>query len=325
MKRKRNIQKFDNIVVFPGTSEMLLRDAQHYAENFQYHLAVEKFEEAFRLVEGTEQTLSMYAFALYEIKQFKRAKSACEKLLELGPTNYFEAMELYLTICMQLKEFEQVNKIIESLLEEDLVPEERIAKFERLKNLNAEIAENKRLQEDAEQHNESIEFSSKHFLSLCPNEQLIIVNELTAQNIRPIADELKTILEHEQTHVFIKSLILILLVEQAVSMNVKVEKFNKEKIIDPSSYPLPTQLQMYKSILQLAFAELEKEPSTQELVQHLVTKHAIVAYPFEWEPFEAEDVAKGYILYVKMMFGEVVETDNKCIELLQLYERLSDI
>lgn len=312
--------------MFPGTSEMLLRDAQYYAENFQYQLAVEKFEEAFQLVEGTEQTLSMYAFSLYEIKQFERAKSACEKLLEIGPTNYFETMELFLTICMQLKQFEQVNKIIESLLEEDLVPVERIEKFERLKNLNAEIAENKRFQEDAEQPHKAIEFSSEHFLSLCANEQLIIVNELTAQNIRPIANELKIVLEHEQTHVFIKSLILILLVEQAVSMEVTVEKFNKKKIVDPSSYPLPTQLPMYNAILQRAFTELEKEPSTQELVHHLVTKHAIVAYPFEWEPFEVEELAQSYINFVNMMFGQsFINTNSECIELLELYERLSDI
>lgn len=326
LKKKRAIQKFDNVFVFPGTSEILLRDAQTFAENAQYELAVEKFEAALQLVAGDEHTLSVYAFALYEIRQFDKAKEVCEQLLEIGPAHYFEAMELYLTICMQLKQFEQVNKIIESLLEEDLVPNDRIEKFERLRNLNAEIAENRRLQESEVFVEDQIdEFSATDFLSLTPHEQLIFVNTLTSINIRPFAKEMKTVLEHQETHVFIKSLLLILLVEQGVQMEIQVAKFGKRAMINPSDYPLPTQLPMFQEIMDYMMNELDKEPSIEELAQHLITKHAIVLYPFQWDPFEVHEVATSYIHLVKMMFGELHEMNDACFQFIQQLEHLDEI
>lgn len=326
LKKKRTIRKFDNIVVFPGTSEMLLRDAQFYAENFQYELAVEKFEAAFQLIEGDEHSLAVFAFALYETRQFEKAKTICEELLALSPPNYFEAMELYLTICMQLKQFEQVNKMIQSLLEEGLVPANRITNFERLKKLNAEIAANKRQQEAVEMEMEEyIEFSPDSFIALPPQQQLIIVNELTTQNIRPISHEIKQVIEHKQTNIFIKSLLLILLVEQAVEMEIQVEKLGQQMSVNPQSYPLPTQLPMFHEVMQHVLVVLEKEPSIQELAQHLITKHAIVVYPFAWQPYAADEIARAYIDFVKIMFGELTNSEEASIELLQQLELLSEI
>jgi len=324
LNKKRTIRKFDNIVVFPGTSERLLRDAQFYAENSQYELAVEKFDAAFRLIEGDEHSLAVYAFVLYETKRFEKAKVICEQLLALGPSNYFEAMELYLTVCMQLKQFEQVNKIIQSLLDEGLVPEHRTEKFERLQKLNAEIAENKRLQEDVQPEPQA-EFVGNTFILLSPQEQLVIVNELTTQNIRPISEEIKQAIEYEETNIFIKSLLLILLVEQDVAMDIQIEKLGKKMHVNPQNYPLPTQLPMYKEVMELIVVALEKEPSIQELAQHLITKHAIVAYPFSWEPYESKDIARGYIDFVKMMFGELSDSDEASVQLLQQLELLSEI
>lgn len=323
LKKKRTIKKFDNVVVFPGTSEMLLQDAQFYAENFQYELAVEKFEAAFKITEGNEHTLLIFAFALYELKRFEKAKIICEQLLQLSPSNYFEAMELYLTVCMQLKQFESVNKMIQSLLEEGLVPENRIDNFERLKNLNAEIAANKKLQEEM-QYEGNIGFSIDSFIELPPQQQLVILNELSSQNIRPISEDIKQVIERKETHTFIKSLLLILLVEQAVSMEIKLEKFGQYMNVNPQNFPLPTQLPMYQEVMDLVLVNLEKEPTTQELVQHLVTKHAIVAYPFGWQLYTAEEVASGYLDFVKMMFGELDESGEASIELLKELEHLSE-
>lgn len=324
LKKKRTIRKFDNVVVFPGTGEILLRDAQNYVANLQYELAVEKFEAAFELVDGDEHSLTIFAFALYETKQFEKATNICEQLLETGPSNYFEVMELYLTACMQLKQYEKVNKIIQTLLEEGVVPDERIENFERLGKLNAEIAENKKFQEEATILS-NVEFSAQSFIELTPQEQLVMVNELTMQNIRPISDEIKWVIEQENTNVFIKSLLLILLVEQQVDTDVVVSKLGNKKLVNPKSYPLPTDLPMYQNIMKHVLINLEKEPSIQQLAEHLITKHAIVAYPFGWEPYTADEIANAYSDFVKIMFGELTESNEGSIELLQQFEILSEI
>lgn len=51
-----------------------------------------------------------------------------------------------------------------------------------------------------------------------------------------------------------------------------------------------------------------------EMVQYLMAKHAIVTYPFEWHPFETDDVAYSYIDFVQSMLGKVQEMDYELID-----------
>lgn len=314
-------------MVFPSTIEQLLSQAHTYAEQYQYNLANEKFEEALQYTSGDEMTLSVYAYSLYEARDFEKAKDICERLLEIGPSMYFEAMELYLTVCMQLRQFKQVEKIIESLLEEDVIPNEQLEKFQRLKSLNADIAESKRLQEEREivQASISNDLSIVQFIAKTPEEQLLFVHELTAVNIRPIALQLKEIIEHEETHPFIKSLVLILLVEQEVSIEVEIKKFNRVQKVNPVELELPINMPRFQAVTALVVERLEQEPSMLELIKSIIVKHAIVTYPFEWLDFDDEDVAISYVDYVRAMFGKVQEMDYELIDFLQQLEKLTEL
>ena len=329
MKRKqKKYTIFDNVVVFPGTVEKLIARAHEYVENYQYDLANKSFEEALQYTEGDEVTLSVYAYSLYETKSYEKAKEVCEQLLSIGPTMYLEVMELYLTICMQLKQYKQVESIITSLLEEGAIPEEQIDKFERLKDINSNIADNAKKQEDIISNVNEIDqelFQLENFMSLPPNKQLNLVHELTTMNIRPIMHLLKAIVENENTHPFIKSIVLILLVEQQVDVNILIRKFGIEKNVNPSKMDLPTKMPQYIAVSKLIIEKLEKEPSTLEMVEYLISKHAIVTYPFEWLHYETEDVATSYIDLVRTMFGMVQEMDYELVEFLQNLEKLTEL
>jgi tetratricopeptide (TPR) repeat protein len=329
LKRKqKKLTTFNNVVLFPGAVEKLIEQAHEYVENYQYDLANQKFEEALKYSEGDELILSVYSYSLYEAKSFEKAKDICEQLLSIGPTMYLEVMELYLTVCMQLKQYKQVESIISSLLEEGAIPQDQIEKFERLKEINANIAGNMEKQEDLE--NQTVEinaetFSLDYFMTLSPNKQLNEVHELTSRNIRPIVPQLKAIIENETTHPFIKSIILILLVEQEVDSKIIISKFGETIDVNPSTLSLPTKLPQFELISKIVLGKLEKDPSTLELVEYLIAKHAIVTYPFEWLNYDAEDVALSYIDFVRTMFGSVHEMDYELVEFLQNLEKLTEL
>ena len=329
MKRKqKKYTTYKNVVIFPGTVETLIARAHEYVENYQYDLANTSFEEALKYTEGDEVTLSVYAYSLYETKSYEKAKVVCEELLSIGPTMYLEVMELYLTICMQLKQYKQVESIITSLLEEGAIPQEQIDKFERLKDINSNIADNAKKQEETINSVNEIDeelFQLDQFMSLPPNKQLTLVHELTTMNIRPIVQQLKAIIENEDTHPFIKSIVLILLVEQQVDVNIKISKFDQEKYVNPSVLELPTKMPQFSAVSKIIMEKLEKEPSTLEMVEYLLSKHAIVTYPFEWMQYETEDVAISYIDLVRTMFGSVQEMDYELVEFLQILEKLTEL
>ncbi len=323
-KKKQQIQRQDNVILFPGVGERLLEQAHAYAESSQYNLACEAFAEALRYIEGDEFSLSVYAYSLYEMRAYQEAKKICEELLAIGPTMYFEAMELYLTISMQLREFKQVEKLIETLLDEGAIPESQMEKFKRLKNLNAEIAENQLVQQEM-QEQEVDGFSISHFLSLPQYEQLQVIYQLTGTNIRPIVQSLIQVIEHEEIHPFIQSITLILLVEQQVDVEIVIKKFQRQCTVNPAYLALPTKLPQYEKVEASITMILEKDPTSLAMVQQLLAKHAIVAYPFEWLDYGTEDIAQGYIDYVHMLFGKVHEMDDGIVGFLQQLETFSEL
>ncbi|MET4561795.1 tetratricopeptide (TPR) repeat protein [Lysinibacillus parviboronicapiens] len=324
-KRKRHVIKHDNVVVFPGAAQTLIREGQSFAENYQYEEAVACFEKAFLYEEGDEVTLSAYAYALYEIKAYVKAKIICEKLLAMGTTMYVEVMELYITICMQLKEYHQVEALISALIEENVLPVEQLEKFERLQNLNREVARNLQQKEDTQQMIEQQEYELSHFSALTPNEQSILLHRLMDTNVRQLKVALKSIIESPNIHPFVQSLALLLLVEQEVSIELNVTKFEQTKTINPVELVLPNQLPQYGQVKKIIESKLEQDPSTLEMVQYLMAKHAIVTYPFEWHPFETDDIAYSYIDFVQTMLGKVQEMDYDIIDYLQMLEKLTEL
>ncbi|MFJ8458267.1 hypothetical protein ACIQ57_03950 [Lysinibacillus xylanilyticus] len=324
-KRKRHVVKHDNIVVFPGAFQTLIREAHMYAENYQYEEAVASFEKAFSYEDGDELALSAYAYALYELKAYDKVKNVCEQLLAMGTTLYVEVMELYVTVCMQLKEFHQVESLITTLIEENAFPIDQLEKFERLRSLNQEVAKNLQKKEDAQRLLEEQEFELSEFSALTPDEQSIRLHRLMDTNVRQLKTALKAIIECPTIHPFVQSLALILLVEQEVSIEITVSKFNKTMTINPINLVLPNQLPQYGEVKKIIESKLEQDPSTQEMVQYLMAKHAIVTYPFEWHSFEADDIAYGYIDFVQSMLGKVQEMDYEIIDFLQMLEKLTEL
>jgi len=324
-KRKRHVIKHDNIIVFPGAVQTLIREGHMYAENYQYEEAVASFEKAFLYETGDELALSAYAYALYELKSYNKAKEVCEQLLAMGTTLYVEIMELYITVCMQLKQYHQVESLITTLLEEDVLPLEQIEKFQRLKSINQEVARNLQQKEDAQRLIEEQEYELLKFSRLTPDEQSIRLHRLMDTNVRQLKTVLKAIIECTTIHPFVQSLALILLVEQEVSIDITVSKFDQTMVINPIELALPNQLTQYNEVKKIIENKLQQDPTTLEMVQYLMAKHAIVTYPFEWHPYEADDIAYSYIDFVQSMLGKVQEMDYELIEFLQMLEKLTEL
>ena len=320
----------NNVVLFPGMVEKIVERAHDAAELSCYTEANELFEEALAYIDGDEYLLSVYAHSLYEVKNFERAKEICEDLIALKPKFYFEVMELYLTICMQLKEFQKVEKIIQTLFDQNIIPEEQQEKFQLIQRLNERIATNKQNLELDEAQEEPQPISEEQldvnqFLSLNVTDQLMRVQQFSELNIRPYKDFIKAIIESDTVHPFIQSLFLILLVEQEVSIDISVAKLGMEMKINPVEYPLPTKLPQFQRIYSLLAEQFDQNPTVWEMLQHVLSKHAIVAYPFEWTPYQPEDVANTYVQYVNAMFGHMGEHDYDIMNTIQLLDNLSEL
>ena len=97
------------------------------------------------------------------------------------------------------------------------------------------------------------------------------------------------------------------------------------EVVNPAQMDLPTKLSQFQEITSIILEKLEQDPSTLEFVQFLISKHAIVLYPYEWLDYDSEDVAISYIDLVKTMFGEIKEMDYEIVEFLQNIEKMTEL
>ena len=142
-ERKRNTEdsgKKKMLLSFQEHLKSLLEKGPCSVEQENYEIAVEAFDQAIVYEPDNPEFLGPYAVALYETKDFQRAKEIAAKLLHSGAADYIDAMELYLTISIQLQEYEEVEMTIDTLIEEGIVPPDMLNKFNYLRELNGRLS-----------------------------------------------------------------------------------------------------------------------------------------------------------------------------------------
>lgn len=324
-KKYGKLQTKENIIVFPGMVDRLISEGLKHAEDFQYDLAVDSIRQAMTYREADEQTLGVYAYSLYEIREFKEARIICEELLKLGPTYYFETMELYVTILMELRQFAEVTKIVNSLLEEGSIPPEKEDKFHQLLKLNERVAKQKgEVLVDDVPHNNQIDatlFQYETFSHFPEDKQQQLLVELEGEDLTLIENELAAIIENGLTSPIAKSFALLLMVHQGIERTLTVEKFGYKADISPKDLPDPAKTSKVESVLGITEEELIQNPTKLEMVHDLIIRHSFATYPFEWFTYEEQEVSTTYIDYVGSMLGEDVSCGGDLYNLIVKIDR----
>lgn len=299
-KKYRRLRKRENIIVFPGTYEKLVREGIQFVENEDYKQAVKLFEQAMDLEPESLEFLAPYAIALYEVKDFKRAKEITKRHLHNGPADYLGTMELYLTILIQLEEYEDVAIEIDVLLSEGFVPKELINKFTYLQALNHRLAS--RYSIDDTPVADPV-FTLDEFLAMDIGKQQQMLASLEGTDLRVVRDVLEDIVESVNLSPFIVTLGLSLLYQLGSEDKLTIRKFGLERIVVPKFMMMPGEDPIVREVLEELDELLSQDPSRLELAKSLVEKFAILAYPFDWGDYTVQEIALAYVSYIESLFS----------------------
>ncbi len=321
MRKKRGkLQTQENIIVFPGMVDRLIAEGLKHAEAFQYDLAVDSIRQALTYREADEQTLGVYAYSLYEIREFKEAKLICEELLKLGPTYYFETIELYVTILMELREFDEMEQMLKVLIEEEDIPQDKREKFEQLLELGGRLSKQKDNGPltDAPHHDQidTSLFELNTYTGFSEDKQQQLLVELEGANLNQIEDELVAIVESSLLSPITKSFAFLLMVHEEIDRIMSIEKFGQTSEVNPMWYPDPAETPVVQQVLNLVKEKLNQNPSKLDMVEDLILRHSFATYPFEWMDYGAKEVAEAYTEYVSSMLGEDVRLEGQLYELI---------
>lgn len=278
MKKNQNDRDPDNIILFPGLKHRLYEKGIARMEAHDFQEAADLLRKAKELDPNNAEISTAYLVALYESSDYKEAKLIADELLHEGTGDYYEIIDIYLMILIQLSEHDQVVHTIETLFEEKEVPFDKVEHFRTLLGLSKKVLGN-----EQEQQPERISIDSHFFNELDLQEQTFHLGSLADKNIHPYLDTLILMLENKQSHPFLQTIVLNVLRENKINQEVMVRKLHNEGHFIPADLPEVGEVPIFQTIKRTLEEQLEQHnPVLFAQLQEMVDRHAFVLYPFTY-------------------------------------------
>ena len=333
MKNTKSETRDEKIIPFPNLAQLLLKKGMQAMEEKKFKLACELFGQAYELEPEDEDVNIGLALSLVELGSYQDAKVIVKKMMGNGIGEYFQVINIYLMILLQLNEHREIISVVEALLEENQVPEDRVESLGHLLTMSKRIVEQGSEQEDFIEDTEIKKdiplIEEEKLVQVLQNgtmeEQFFMLSSLAGQNIRPWVGQLCQFLIEER-HPFLKTFALSILKEQEVDREIEVDKFDHIVKIHIKELPNVEETQFLSGIHKNLRNRLENQnPIMYEQAMEMVKRHNILLYPLNIS--HPEDWAEAYYRIVSEAYGielrKPVERVNVIIEKIRQLEGMT--
>lgn len=321
-KKYGRLRKRENLIVFPGTFEKLVKNGIAYVEDDKFQEAVEAFDQAILYEPEYPEFLVPYSIALYKTRDFIRAKEIADQLLHSGTANFIEAMEMYLTISIQLQHYEEVEMTIDTLIDEGMIPNDVMVKFDYLRELNNRMSKR---YSDNSSTNLVAKFTMEEFIEMDSIKQQQTLATLEGADLNPLLPVLEKIAARSDLSPLVITFALTLLQQSGSTTEITVQKFGIKDRIVPSEMTLPGQDDQTQEVLVLVEQLLLKDPSRFELASGIIEKFAITAFPFSWGHYSSQEIASTYIDYIESLFSGEQLSNSPLVEFIRRIDTEFDL
>ncbi|MEH7491265.1 tetratricopeptide repeat protein [Neobacillus niacini] len=311
MKKRERAKRKDNIIFLPGLEKRLTDKGLESLQNKRYKEAITLLEEAMVHDPENSDILIGLVLAYFEAGAYIKAKDLANEMLLKGIGEYFHMVDLYLTVLIQLHEYQEIVSTIEALFDEKEIPPDRHDHFLTILQFSKRMADNSQ-QEPMEEVKEEAHLKELKLSSLKNlNEQMLAISSLAEKNIRPYMDEIKEYLNSESGHPFLKTMLLTLLKEQEYDKKIVVKKFSEDLSVVPTELPDIQRQPRMKEIEKILEAKLENsDPVLFENMKGMVERIFFISYPFELKPEAVSAWAAAFHLLVLDYLGGEPDVDD---------------
>ncbi|MFW0781106.1 tetratricopeptide repeat protein [Rossellomorea marisflavi] len=293
-----NQDEFGKVIAFPGLKDRLFEKGVEALEEGDAHAACDLLSQAYELESLNPEISTALVLALYECKEYEEAQGICREMLLEGVGDYFETVDMYLMILIQLHEHQDVVDTLHALFDEKEVPFEKEEHFRKLLQFSEKMLNAPEDEAGEEAHGPPL-LEGKSL-----EEQIIITAGLVQRNIRPYKQELENSLQDEDMHPFVHTMIVNVLREHGVASEILMKKLGREGVVQPENLPeVFTSDAFREAVLALEELLLQDSPSLIRHAEEVLKRHAFLLYPFdmEWEP---DDIALAYGHYAAGILGD---------------------
>lgn len=294
----------DNIVFFPKLKDRIINLGKKALEEKNYSKALMLCNQLKEMDEHNSQTELAAVACLLEGNKPLEAKIRCEDLV-FGPFESDEAIEVYISILFQLKEYEELQKCIKKLLQQKRIDEPQMDKYQAMLSLT-----NKVVPERNEQHLQMVNLHNLVENNVSIHKQLEIINELRVIDNKLVIDQIKEVLISSRANPLIQSFILFILQEQSIDHEFEIKKMNQEMNWNAISEANEHDLFSVKVVQKLSLVLESEDPSAFELAKTHFQHFMTIYFPFIPEPSNEDVWTACFYSIVQEYFDRTVDEDD---------------
>jgi pentatricopeptide repeat protein len=280
----------DKVIPFPNLPLRLLDKGSNLLIEGRIKEAIPYLEKAEQLEPENPDILYTLIGAYLEQGNFTKAKMLLEEMVHTGVGDYFETVEIYMTVLFQLHEYKKITTMLTMLLDEDQVPLEKIDQYKELLELSRNLANGMDELPTSDVHINLFEDDLKTTIQNLEN--------LDKNGIARHLPEIKEYLESETGNPFLKTILLNVLRENHYEEKVVVKKFNQTVQLNIQTYadvqdaPFPRKVKEKLEVLLV-----HENPSLFTYAVTLTERFFFMIYPLEMN-FSSLDIWVNAILFV---------------------------
>ncbi|MEH7223055.1 tetratricopeptide repeat protein [Bacillus sp. JJ1566] len=318
MDKQPKGKKQEKIIPFPKLKERLMEKGLEALTNKKFNEALSLLKQAKELEKGNHEIELGIVICLFELGELEQAKENCLIMLKEDVGDYFHVLQIYVTILIQLGEYDEVKTTIQAVLDEDAIPPEYVDNLSQLLELSKRMLVTDGAEKEAEFSNEEVRDQLQHILyneGMIGN-QIAVIQSLKELNIRKYLDLLVPFLTIPEKHPVVKTIIIQLLVTNQVNEEIEVEKFGETTKVNPAKLVDPSMSPFTNKVLSILDEQLQNEnPTLYETAKEIWLQHLFVLYPFTLEDEKPAMYAAALHLHSAELHG--MEIENQKIE--QIY------
>ncbi|WP_312096173.1 tetratricopeptide repeat protein [Niallia sp.] len=314
--KKREQEKKDNIIFFPDLDKRLLQKGLDAIQEKRFKEAISYLEEAKDRNPFHSDINIGLILSYFELGLLDQAKYLAKEMLKEGQGDYIYVLDLYIMILVQLHEYEEIVTTIEVLLEDHQIPANKIEHFSKMLTFSRRMSDSSPLKEKDDLREEPEDIEGNLMEIDDPQEQMLLIANMSSRNIRAFIEEVKQFLREEEKNPFLKTMLINILREQEYEQEVEIHKFNRTIAVNPTALKDIKEQEQYKKIITLLIDYVESnDPVLFENIKMLMDRQFFLIYPLKLEDYSEKSWAAAYHAVVNGYFGQ---EDTQ--EILALYE-----
>ncbi len=311
-EQKNNKEK---VVLFPGVVEKLVTKGMDALKRKKFSDAHSYFDQSLQIEPDHPQARFGLALSLIEQSRLEEAKEITEKMLKEDIGNYFDILQVHISLLVQLGQYNEVVVMLEGIMEEEKLPANLAESLYHLLHFSRQMVDGEtKIEMDDEAKKPPNELL--HMLNYgSPDKQWLAIQMLGKMPTHVFVDSIKEFLLNDENDPVLKSIILQLLKEKNVEEQIEVHKFGKKYKVNILNLEDVFHEKFGKNTLELVANKLESQnPSLYEAASQVWWHYLFALYPISPEPLNPSIWAAALHKTAVQLFGledDVLEIANE--------------